>query len=122
MPLLTGAEILAHAGTPRATADQVEWADVCATAITAAIAHYLGLYPTDPPDIPDVPPDTEGYLELVPAARSAGLELYKRREAPFGATDYADVYGQAIRLSRDYLAAILPTLRRWHPTAGIHAA
>ena len=122
MPIVTGPDVLALAGTPRPTADQAAWADMAAAAISAAVAQYLGFYPTDPPTPPDVPADFAGFDEVKPAAQLAALELYKRREAPFGVVDLADVYGQAIRLSRDYLASILPMLRRWHPTAGIVAS
>ena len=122
MPIVTGAEVLALAGTPRPAADQIAWADMAAAAMCAAVAGYLGTYPTDPPtEPPDVPADTPGYAEVKPAAELAAIELYKRREAPFGSTSYADAYGQAIRLARDYLHPILPTLRRWHPTAGVVA-
>jgi len=117
--LVTGADVLALAGAPRPDQDQTTWADACAGALTAAIAQYLGLPELDPPD---VPADTSGFAEIQPAATLAAVELYKRREAPFGLTSYADAYGQAVRLSRDYLAPILPTLRRWHPTAGVGIA
>jgi hypothetical protein len=111
---VTGADVLTLAGTPRPTDEQSAWADM-----TAAAAHYLGTDTADPDA--GVPDDTPGYAEVQPAAQLAAVELYKRREAPFGATSYADAYGQAIRLSRDYLGPILPTLRRWHPTAGVVA-
>jgi hypothetical protein len=127
--LVTGAEVLALAGTPRPTADQIAWADMAAAALTAAVEHYLEELPGyyrevlvdvlgDPRAIDETTP---GYAELKPATELAALELYKRREAPFGATSWADAYGQAIRLSRDYLHPIMPTLRRWHPTAGVVA-
>ena len=116
MALVTGEEVLALAGTPRPTADQTAWADAAAAAISAAVAHKLEL------DVPEVPTDHPGYAELKPAAELAAVELYKRREAPFGLTSYADAYGQAVRLSRDYLGPILPTLNRWHPTGGVTVA
>ena len=116
MALVTGEEVLALAGTPRPTADQVAWADAAAGAISAAVVHKLEL------DTPDLPVDHPGYAELKPAAELAAVELYKRREAPFGITSYADAYGQAVRLSRDYLGPILPTLNRWHPTGGVTVA
>ena len=148
MPLVTGSEIIALAGVPRATPDQIAWADMAAAAITAAVEQYLEpyLYPA-PVSVPTgyrgplseynprFPPppgrqvlrvaideSTPGWPEIKPAAELAGVELYKRREAPFGTTSYADAYGQAIRLSRDYLHPILPTLRRWHSTAGVVAS
>lgn len=121
MPLVTGPEVLALAGTPRPTADQSAWADMCAAALTAAVENYLGEYVWAYPGEYVVDVGYPGYEELKPATQLAAVELYKRREAPFGTTSYADAYGQAIRLSRDYLHPILPTLRRWHPTAGVVA-
>jgi hypothetical protein len=130
MALVTGAEVIALAGVPRATPDQLAWADTAAAAITAAVEYYLEPLPAyyravlfdelgDPRALDESAP---GYAEIKPAAELAAVELYKRREAPFGSTSYADAYGQAIRLSRDYLHPILPTLRRWHPTAGVVAS
>jgi hypothetical protein len=120
--LVTGAEVLALAGTPRPTPDQAAWADKAAGAMTAAVNNYLGEYVWAYPGEYVIDLGYPGWEELKPAAELAAVELYKRREAPFGSTSYADAYGQAIRLSRDYLAPILPTLRRWHPTAGVVAS
>lgn len=121
MPLVTGPEVLALAGTPRPTADQTAWADMCAAALCAAVLQYLGEYLYLSPGTTDYDVGEPGYEEVQPATQLAAVELYKRREAPFGTTSYADAYGQAIRLSRDYLHPIMPTLRRWHPTAGVVA-
>lgn len=101
---VTGAEILAHQGISAPTPDESDWADVCSAAINAGIDKRLtGLAVTDRDEL----------AELVAAARGAGVETYKRREAPFGLTGYVDLQGAAIRIARDPLEAIAPIIGRY---------
>jgi hypothetical protein len=57
--------------------------------------------------------------ELKVAARIAGTEAFKRKEAAFGLTGYADLQGAAIRVSRDYLQAVYPQIDRYGNGPGI---
>lgn len=107
MPWVTGPDILLHAGataegqTP--SAEDAAWADACAAAVSAGFDHRLagvtGIVGDEP--------------ELVWAARGAGVEAYKRREAVFGLTGYVDLQGAAIRVARDYIEAVAPTIARY---------
>jgi hypothetical protein len=115
VPLVTGTEVLDTAGVPSAGRDPatLTWADQVAGAIIAAVTRYMGAEP--------VPADP-GYPEIQPAALLAALELYKRREAPYGVTGWADPMGQAIRLARDYIQPIQPILARWRPSGPVTIA
>ena len=42
-----------------------------------------------------------------------GAEAYKRREATFGLTGYADLEGSAIRVAKDYLDSVTPLIQRY---------
>jgi hypothetical protein len=101
---VTGAEILAQAGNRAPTPADSEWADAVAAAVSAGFDHRLdgAVYVSPPP-----PP------ELTVAALSAGVEAYKRKEAPFGLTGYVDLQGAAVRVARDYLDAVQPILARY---------
>ena len=109
MEWVSGAEILVHAGVSAPTPVETEWSDACAAAVSAGIDARLA-------GIPIVA--TVDYPELVVAARGAGVEAYKRKEAVFGITGYVDLQGAAVRVSRDYLDAIAPILERY-ATRGI---
>lgn len=112
---VSGEQILAHAGvTGTPSPADVEWSDACAAAVSAGIdARLVGSVWVDPPVEPPVLP-----AELIVAARGAGVEAYKRREAVFGITGYVDLAGAAVRVSRDYIAAIEPIIARY-ATVGI---
>jgi hypothetical protein len=103
------------AGDPAtASPADTEWATACAAAVSAGFdARLEGAVwvsvPIDPPELP---------AELRLAARLAGIEAYKRREATFGITGYVDLQGAAIRVARDYLEAAAPIIRRY-ATVGI---
>jgi hypothetical protein len=111
---VTAEQILAHAGVTSPTPADEEWSAVCADAVCAGIderlvgSTWISL-PTYPTELP---------AELLAAARGAGVEAYKRREAVFGITGYVDLAGAAVRVSRDYLAAIEPIIARY-ATVGI---
>jgi hypothetical protein len=47
------------------------------------------------------------------------VEAYKRREAPFGVTGFADLEGAAVRVARDSLEGVKPGLARWRQRTGI---
>jgi hypothetical protein len=42
-----------------------------------------------------------------------GAEAYKRQEATFAQAGYADLEGNAIKFSRDYLDSIKPIINRY---------
>jgi hypothetical protein len=101
---VTGSAILAHAGKRTPTAEDEEWAALCAQAVNAGMDHRLeGALYVDPP-----PP-----AELTFAALQAGTEAFKRREAVFGLTGYVDLQGAAVRIARDYLEAQAPIIQRY---------
>jgi hypothetical protein len=102
---VTGSAILAHVGNANPTAGDTAWATACAQAVSAGINRQLGAA-ADP--LPD-----GALAELTPAALVAGTEAYKRREAPWGITGYTDLQGGAVRVSRDWLAAIGPQVNRY---------
>lgn len=109
MEWVTGAEVLVHSGAysdpAQATPADIEWADLCAAAVSAGIdARTAGAVWVNPPLQP---------AELLLAARQAGVEAYKRREATFGLTGYVDLQGAAIRIARDYLEAVAPIIDRY---------
>jgi hypothetical protein len=111
---VTADEILVDSGaaaTPAAAKPvDREWAEACAAAVSAGFDRRLdGAVWVNPPALPD---------ELRAAARLAGIECYKRREATFGVTGYVDLQGAAIRVARDYLEAAAPIIARY-ATVGI---
>lgn len=106
---VTGDEILIAAGASPPSEDELEWADLVAGAINAGLDQRMrGV----------VVLDTADYPELLVAARLAGVEGYKRREAVFGITGYVDLQGAAIRIARDYLEGVAPIVARY-ATVGI---
>jgi hypothetical protein len=109
MPFPTGAEILAFVGVTSPSAPETAWANACAKAIEDGVTVRLnGAAITDP--LPD---------ELYAASMLAGAEAYKRREATFGSTGYADLEGNARAVARDYLEGIKPIADRYGNGPGI---
>jgi hypothetical protein len=110
----TAAAILKLSGAPASpSADDLEFAELCASAVNAALDDVLA------DALTVVPPLVVGTEpELLWLARMAGVEAYKRREAVFGITGYVDLQGAAIRVARDYLEAQRPILARYS-TVGI---
>jgi hypothetical protein len=106
MPWVAGADVLAYVGATAPSQPDEDWADLSAAAVSAAIDTACA-------DLDlDYPPD--GFTEEVTwAAMVAAGEAWKRREAPFGVTGYADISGAAIRVARDYLETIRPILQRY---------
>ena len=112
MPLaLTGASIISFVGVKVPSPDEIAWADACASAVLAGITTRLNGAVID-----DISIANE---ELNVAALIAGAECYKRREATFGITGYADMEGAAIRVARDYLAGVAPMIDRYGNGPGI---
>jgi hypothetical protein len=116
---VTADEILVGSGavaSDPATASESdsEWAQACASAVSAGFDARLegAVFASPPIEPPELPPE----LRLV--ARIAGIEAYKRREATFGITGYVDLQGAAIRVARDYLEAAAPVIARY-ATVGI---
>lgn len=106
---LSGSEILAFVGNNTPSADDIAWADACASAVIAGIATSLN----------GAALSLSGEAELSVASLIAGAECYKRREATFGVTGYADLEGNAIRVAKDYLAGVKPIIDRYSNGPGI---
>jgi hypothetical protein len=113
MPLLTGAEILAFVGNTSPAQGDIDWADAVARAIESGILTRLNGNVWD-----EVLPDVM-YDELRASALIAGAEGYKRKEATFGVTGYADLEGNAIRVAKDYLEGIRPMIDRYSAGPGV---
>jgi hypothetical protein len=107
-----------HTDPSAASPAETAWAEACAAAVNEGIdlklegvAFVMPLADllVSPPPLP---------AELVLAARFAGTEAFKRREATFGLTGFVDLQGAAIRIARDYLEAVAPIIARY-ATVGI---
>lgn len=108
---VTAAQVLSGAGIVTPSDDETEWAEACAAAIESAIVERLGgAEIADPSGALD---------ELSLAARLAALEAFKRKEAVFGVTGYADLQGAAIRVARDYMDGVRPIVDRYRIVGGI---
>ena len=84
-------------------------ADACAAAVSSGLDARLDGAGIVYPGLP---------AELAWVARGAGVEAYKRREATFGITGYADLQGAALRVARDYLEGFAPIIESY-ATRGI---
>lgn len=111
MLTLTGGSILAFVGVTAPTPEQIEWADAVASAILSGTQTRL-----NGAIIPDLSVAED---ELNVAMLLAGAEAFKRREATFGLTGYADLEGNAIRVARDYLTGVAPLIDRYGNGPGI---
>lgn len=108
---VTAAQVLAFVGASSPSPDETEWATACAAAVESAITERLnGAEIVDPSPALD---------ELAVAARLAAAEAYKRKEATFGVTGYADLQGAAIRVARDYMDGVRPIIDRYRIVGGI---
>ena len=111
MDYVTGADILGYVGVVTPSPAETEWSDAVAAAVNSGIDYRLnGATLTDPSPALD---------EIKVAARIAGAEAFKRREATFGLTGYADLEGNAIRIAKDYLSGIAPLIDRYSAGPGI---
>jgi len=108
---VTGAQILTFVGNKTPAAEDTEWANAIASAVTSGVMIRLnGMVLVDPSPAVD---------ELNVALLLAGAEGYKRREATFGLTGYADLEGSAIRVAKDYLEGMRPIIDRYSAGPGI---
>ncbi len=98
---VTGDELLAHAGITAPSGNDSNWADTCAQAINAAIAHQLT----------GTTLSAYGAAELYRAALTDGVGAYLDRDAPHGILS-TGIDGSAVRLGADILRASVPVLRR----------
>jgi hypothetical protein len=108
---LTGTQILAFVGKSAPTTADTEWADMVAAAILSGLTTRL-----NGAVILDASPAES---ELNVAMLLAGAEGFKRKEATFGLTGYADMEGNAIRVARDYLSGMQPLIDRYGAGPGI---
>jgi hypothetical protein len=107
MYTLTGPDILEFVGVKTVTPDSIEerWAEMVAAALVSGLTQRLnGAVIVD---------GSGAEAELNVALRIGGAEGYKRREATFGLTGYADLEGNAIRVARDYLDGVRPLIERY---------
>jgi hypothetical protein len=102
---VTGSAILTHVRVTSPSAEDAAWADACALAVSTGIDRMLG---TQPDPLPE-----DVYNEVVGNALTAGGDAYRRRDTPFGLSNYSDMAGIATRVARDYLEGIRPQLERW---------
>jgi hypothetical protein len=111
MEYVTSASILGFVGIVTPSPAESEWATLVANAVNAGIDTRLnGVVLEDP---------SPGLDEVKAAAQIAGAEAFKRREATFGLTGYADVEGNAIRIAKDYLSGVAPLIDRHSAGPGI---
>jgi len=108
---LTGAQILAFTSADATVPENVTWADMVAKALVSGLTYRLnGAVIASPSGAED---------ELNVALLLGGAEGYKRREATFGSTGYADLEGSATKLARDYLDGVRPLINRYSAGPGI---
>jgi hypothetical protein len=107
----SGTAIIGLVGATSPSAADTAWADRCATAVNAQVDEYLG--------VDAWAPDPDRDEAIAQLADLAGVEAYKRREAPFGVTGFADLEGAAVRVARDSLEGVKPGLARWRQRTGI---
>lgn len=111
MYALTGAQVLAFVGVKTPTPDDVTWSDAVAKALVAGLTSRL-----NGATIAAASPAED---ELNVALLIGGAEAYKRREATFGLTGYADIEGSAIKVAKDYLDGVKPLINRYSAGPGI---
>lgn len=108
---LTGAHILAFVGNTNPAQADSDWADAVAAAVLSGVTSRLnGAVIASPSGAED---------EINVAMTLAGAEAYKRKEATFAQAGYADLEGNAIKVTRDYLAGMAPLIDRYSNGPGI---
>lgn len=108
---VSGADVLAFSGIDTPNAFETEWSTLCAGAVQSAFDVRLsGVTIVDP---------SPQFTELKLAARLAASEAFKRREAVFGLTGYADLNNAAIRVARDYVTGVEPIIARYTLRGGV---
>lgn len=103
MVWVTGSQVLAFVGNVAPDATETTWADAVASAVDSATTTMLN----------GSIPSSAAITEIEVAALIASAEAYKRREAIFGLTGYADMEGQAVRVARDYMDGVRPLIMRY---------
>src|SRR4029079_3540360 len=102
MYTLTAEQVLAFVGVVTPDEQETAWAEMVAKALVAGLTQRLnGAVIVDGSAAED---------DLNVALMLGGAEGYKRREATFGLTGYADLEGNAIRVARDYLDGVRPLI------------
>ena len=89
-------------------ASEKAWADMLAPAINAAIDRVLGVTAALSDD---------DKSEITAAAHRSFAYGWKMREAPFGQAHYLDDGGFPAKLADDYIAPVMPILRRYRNVA-----
>lgn len=90
---VTLAEFQAYVGT-----DETSFPQECLTAGISLVERYIGEVTTVPADVKDQ------------AVYIASSELFHRRSAPNGISQFATMDGTAVRVARDPLTAVYPLL------------
>jgi hypothetical protein len=93
---VTLAEFQAYVGT-----DEDDFPQECLTAGHALVTRFVG-------DIETVPAHVHDQAVLI-----ASSELFHRRSAPNGISQFASMDGQAVRVARDPLTAVYPLLQAY---------
>jgi len=93
MPAVTLAEFQSYIGT-----EEIDYPQMCLDAANAHVGNYIGAIDT-------VPNDIHKQAILICAS-----ELFHRRSAPYGQTQFASMDGQSQRVNRDPLTAVYPLL------------
>lgn len=94
MAAVTLAEFQAYVGT-----DETTFPQSCLTAANAHVGRFIG-------DIDTVPNDVHEQAILICAS-----ELFHRRSAPNGISQFASMDGSAVRVARDPMTAVYPLLQ-----------
>jgi hypothetical protein len=100
VPYVTGAAILTGAGSP--SDPNTDWADACAAALEAVIAHRMA----------DVTITADITAELERAALLDGVAAYVDLSAPHGIQSLGP-NGETVRLGRDIVRALEPVFLRY---------
>lgn len=107
--IVTPAELAIHVGGDPAD----PWVISSAAAANAAVLRYLGREYEDgsgPPADPPLPPLPD---EVQAATMTAAADLYHRKQAPLGISSALDLAGVPLRVTRDWLAGVIPALDRY---------
>lgn len=110
MEFASAFDILSYVGIKHPGEAEQVWAEMCARSVNDGIMVRLNGAPF---------PDPVGVSELHSAAIMAGGEMFKRREAPFGSTGYADTDGSQVNIGRDYLASVKAIIDRYSNGPGM---
>lgn len=99
--IITAAELAAHVGGDPAD----PWITTSAAAANGAVLTYLGRAFDDA--TAPVPPEVEA------ATMTAAADIYHRKQAPLGISSALDLAGMPLRVTRDWIAGVMPQLDRY---------